>query len=81
MPHPAVLPVKHPMILIREVQEFTWYTPLLQNVEEHDAFGLWQAVIQAVVHNELRSRPVENVVDGIPALVVFAVVPECAIEL
>ena len=69
------------MTLVREAQEPTRYTPLLEDLKQHYPFRNGQSVVQLVVDEEVRRGPVVNVVDGIPAVVVFPVVPEGAVEL
>ena len=81
MPHPTILPIQHPVVLVREIQKLTRHPALLQDIKQHDPLGLRETVVQTVVHDEVGRRPVEDVVDGVPALVVLAVVPEGAVEL
>ena len=50
-------------------------------LNKHDSLGFREAVVKGVMHDEVGGRPVEDVVDGVPALVVLAVVPEGAVEL
>jgi hypothetical protein len=81
MPHFTILPIQHPVILIRKIQKFARDSPFLEDVEQHNPLGLRKPVVERVVHDELGRGPVGDVVDGIPALVVVAVVPEGAVEL
>ena len=69
------------MILIGEIQKLTRHAPFLQDVKEHNAFGFGKTVVEGVMNDEVRSCPVFDVIDGIPALVVITVVPEGAVEL
>jgi hypothetical protein len=81
MPHKTILSIEHPMIFVWEVQELARHAPRLQDIEEHDTFGLGETIVEGVVDYELRGGPVENVVDRIPALIILTVVPKSAIEL
>jgi hypothetical protein len=69
------------MVFVRETQESTRHPTFLQNIKQHDPLGNKQAVVEFVMDDEMGGRPFVDVVNGIPALVVGAVVPECAVEL
>lgn len=75
MPHPTILAIEHPVVLIREIQHFTRNAAFLENVEERDALDLRDAVVERIMHNEVWRRPGGDVVDRVPAVVVAAVGP------
>ena len=78
VPEQAVLLLKHPVVLVWEVEEPRWDTASLEDVEQAEAVALGQTVILGVVDDELGSRPVGNVVLGVP-LAVRARVPDAAV--
>ena len=69
VPEQAVLLLEDPMVLVGEVEETRGDTNVLQNIEQSDTIALRETVVESVVDDELRSRPVGDVVEGVPLVV------------
>lgn len=67
--------------LICKVEEPARDASLLQDVEELDAAGDGQTVVQVAVDDEHGRGPVLDVQGRVPALVVLAVVPQRPVEV
>lgn len=79
VPQQAILPVGHPVALVREMQEPRGYAQTLEDVEGLQALCLDNTVVQFVVDDELGCASVAEIGEGIPAFVVVAVVPDGAV--
>jgi hypothetical protein len=79
MPKQAVLPVVHPMTLVREVQETRCHAETLENVESLKALCLHNAIIEVVVDNELRCASIGEMRKRVPELVILALIPHSAV--
>lgn len=83
VPKQRVLPIQHPMILIRETQEPTRNSQRLQCIEHRQTLTHGESVIQLIVHDELRRAEVLRVCHGIPIDVILSswVFPQRAVEI
>jgi hypothetical protein len=79
VPQQAVVPLRDPVALIGEVQETARHAQTLQDIEGLQSLRDQYTVVQVVMDNELGGAEVRRVDDGIPLLVIGAVVPDCAV--
>lgn len=61
VPHQLIGWILYDVALVREVEQLAWHAVLLEQVEKHDALALRQAIVQRVVDNNMRCRPILNV--------------------
>lgn len=69
IPHQFIGRVFNDMPLIREVEKLAGHPILLQQVEEHDSLALCQPVVQRVVDDNVRRRPVLYVEERVEVVV------------
>lgn len=69
IPHQSVGRVFNDMALIREVEKLAGHPVLLEQIEEHHALALCESVVQRVVDNNVRRRPVLNVEERVEVVV------------
>ncbi|KAG9796265.1 hypothetical protein KCU88_g378, partial [Aureobasidium melanogenum] len=83
MPHQTVLAVldPNPQSQYARAHPVSQDASLLQDIEQHDPLRHRQPIVKTAVDDEMRCREIAGVVDGVPAVVVVAVVPEGAVEL
>lgn len=66
VPEQAVFLLQDPVVLVGEVEEPAGDAAGLEDVEQAQTVALGQTVVERVVNDELWSRPVGNVVLGVP---------------
>lgn len=69
------------MILIRKAQKPTLHPHRLQHIKGRQSLSNRQSIIQLIVDNQMRRRPVIQMRCGVPFLVPSAVLPERAAEI
>lgn len=69
VPHQFVGRIFNDVPLIREVEKLAGHPILLEQIEEHDALALRQPVVQRVVDNNVRRRPVLDVEERVEVIV------------
>lgn len=75
MPKQTVIAIRHPMPLVREVQEATRHTETLQHVERLQRLGDDDAVVEVVADDEFGGAEVFGVDEGIPPARTLVIVP------
>jgi len=71
------------MILVGEIQEPTWDTSFLKDVEKGKSIWNWQTVVLGTVNDQHGCIELQNVFWGrwVPATIVIPVGPEGTVEL
>lgn len=83
MPHERVFRLYNPVVLVREVEEPTGNTTLLQDIEKSQALGDGETEVEVAVDNKHGGDPFKDLLGsgGIEAFIVVTGFPEGSVEL